>query len=161
MARIYIGVGSNELPGKYIPNALAALDLLCTEIVCSPIYLSEGVDGAVGQFVNLVVGANTALAVNELNIELKAIEQASDRQAGYQSLDLDLLLYDDLVLKSDVLTLPRDDITRYIFVLKPLAELAPALVHPVTGVTIEQMLRQSEMDESVLTEVSLEALEPR
>ena len=161
MACIYVGIGSKELPGLYVPRALTALKQLCTDIVRSSIYLSEGIEGATGRFANLVVGASTSMPLVELAANLKAIERTNDRKPGYQSIDLDLLLYDDVIVDDDMLQLPRDDIERYVFVLKPLAELAPALIHPVTGLSIEQMWLQSGMDAGVLTEVALEALEPR
>lgn len=161
MARIYVGVGSKESPGIHIRNAIGAFEELCTEVVCSPIYMSQGVAGEQGTFTNLVIGATTLLPVDGVVVELKAIERANGRQPGHQSLDLDLLLYDDLILNTETLKLPRNDIERFVFVLKPLAEMAPALVHPVSGLSIEQMWKQSGMDDSVLTAVDLEALEPR
>lgn len=160
MARIYIGVGSNESPGIHINNAIIALDRLCSELVSSPIYLSKGVDGAKGNFANLVIGGTTLLSVEDVVVNLKSIEQANGRQPGYQSLDLDLLLYDDLILDTDTLKLPRDDIERFVFVLKPLAEIVPTLIHPVTRLTIKQMWEQSGMDASSLTKIDLETLEP-
>ena len=160
MSRIYIGIGSNEVPGIHIANAISALNKLCTEVDLSPTYLSQGVDGATGYFANLVAGATTQLSVEQVVVKLKAIEQANGRKPGHQTIDLDLLLYDDLIVNTDALKLPREDIERFVFVLKPLADLAPSLIHPVAGVSIEKMWQESGMNESMLSEVSLEALEP-
>ena len=85
-------------------------------------------------FYNLVVGFDTRHTPREIQDMLHCIEEASGRirTAGLsaRTLDLDLLLYDDLVTKTDGLVLPRTDITRYAFVLAPLAEIAGELRHP-------------------------------
>lgn len=71
---------------------------------------------------------------------LKTLEADAGRQTrattGSRELDLDLLLYGDCVIREDGLVLPRPDVLEYAFVLRPLAELAPTLVHPVTGRTL-------------------------
>ena len=69
------------------------------------------------------------------------IEDACGRVRGAEkfsprSLDIDLLLYDDQVIDSPPLRIPRSDILEYAFVLRPLAELAPGIKHPVTGRTL-------------------------
>ena len=159
MARVFVGIGSNVSPGVYIRRAIDALTLICTNCISSRIFLSEAVGGSTGTFANLVFGGTTSLAVNEFVAALKAIEKANGRGPDHQTIDLDLLLYDDLVLNNRSVRVPREDIERYVFVLKPLAEIEPEFIHPITGISIGQMWRRSKMDDSGLTEVSLEALE--
>jgi 2-amino-4-hydroxy-6-hydroxymethyldihydropteridine diphosphokinase len=70
-----------------------------------------------------------------------------------RSLDLDLLLYDDLVMDDARLVLPREDITRYAFVLYPLAEIAPDARHPLSGERYADMWSAFDDSEQVLTRV--------
>ena len=81
--------------------------------------------------------ATTTLGAADLLALLHRIEASRERERtvhwGPRTLDLDLLLYDDAVIHEDGLTLPRDDITRYAFVLRPLAEIAGDARHPVSG----------------------------
>jgi 2-amino-4-hydroxy-6-hydroxymethyldihydropteridine diphosphokinase len=71
--------------------------------------------------------------------ELAGRYRSTDRFMA-RELDIDLLLYDQLQVVSPELTLPREDILHYGFVLLPLCEIAPTLIHPVTGIAIEQHL---------------------
>jgi 2-amino-4-hydroxy-6-hydroxymethyldihydropteridine diphosphokinase len=95
-------------------------------------------------FLNLVAGLDTDQEVHDVNRQLHAIEDAHGRQRNGprfspRTLDLDLLLYDDLILSEDKLQLPRDEITHNAFVLRPLADIAPDLRHPVTGQTMAEL----------------------
>ncbi len=95
-------------------------------------------------FLNLVIKANTELPPKNVLTFIKDIEVALGRKAtfrfGPRLIDLDILLYDDLVLNSPGLTIPHPRLTERGFVLIPLAELAPDLIHPVTRKTIQQLL---------------------
>lgn len=151
MPQIFISIGSNEQPKRHITKALKLLADYCNHIQQSPWYLSQAVGAATGQFVNLVVCAETDLAVGELVATLKSIERRCGRLKTNQTLDLDLLLYDDLVLEQGAVRVPRSDIERCAFVLKPLVDLAPQMIHPVVGESYEQIWRNSELDVSSLT----------
>jgi 2-amino-4-hydroxy-6-hydroxymethyldihydropteridine diphosphokinase len=85
-----------------------------------------------------VVRLSTDLPVQQVSEILTEIEEQHGRtrdcrKFSSRTLDLDLLLYSDLVLEEGKLKLPRDEITRYAFVLEPLAEIAPDARHPVSG----------------------------
>ena len=159
MADIYIAIGSNEQPGHNIRKALNLLTRHCQLIRESPWYSSAAVGSAEGQFVNLVVGAATALAPAELVVELKSIERMCGRIPTNQILDLDLLLYDDLVINDGAVRIPRDDIEKFAFVLKPLTDLAPMLCHPVLGKTYSEIWMASGLDAASLTVVSPNGLD--
>ncbi len=140
MAQVFIGVGSNREREKHIRAGIRALAAVFRNLRISTVYENRavGFDGA--NFYNFVVGCETDLEVEQVAGQLHRIEEeyGRDRSGLYPhtiTLDLDLLLYDDLVLTQGALQLPRADIDRYAFVLCPLAELAPDLRHPVSGKT--------------------------
>lgn len=136
----YIGVGSNIDPETHITNALAGLRQDLGPIAVSPLYRSAPVGFEGEAFINGVVRVCSRAGLDSLIKDLKTLERRSGRNQrsegiGPRELDLDLLLYGDCVLHRDGLALPRPDILRYPFVLRPLAELAPARLHPETGQT--------------------------
>ncbi|HEX7026218.1 MAG TPA: 2-amino-4-hydroxy-6-hydroxymethyldihydropteridine diphosphokinase [Gammaproteobacteria bacterium] len=157
---IYIGIGSNVNPGANLRSGLAMLENEFGVVRGSAVYRNPAVGFDGEDFYNLAVQARTALPPLAVNRCLGLIEalHGRDRSApkfAARTLDLDLLLYGDLVAEGDGLKLPRADITRYAFVLKPLAELAPGLVHPKEGRTLQQ-LWDSFQSEHAMTAVKLE-----
>ena len=143
MARVYISVGSNIDRERNIDMALRLLEASFGQLQRSSVYESEAIGFDSDPFYNLVVGFDTDDTPREIHDVLHCIEEASGRirttGLSARTLDLDLLLYDDLVTETGGLVLPRDDITRYAFVLAPLAEIAGTLRHPVTGENYENL----------------------
>lgn len=140
---IYISLGSNIDRDKHTRAGLDALAEFFSDVRISSVYESESVGFAGSHFYNLVAAATTDLSVAEVCRCLKKIEDENGRVRGEKkfaprTLDLDLLLYDDLVTKQGVI-LPRDEITYNAFVLLPLSEVAPELTHPLTGQSYQQM----------------------
>ncbi len=138
MAKVYVSVGSNINREHNVAQAIADLRLAYGELVQSRTYETQAVGFEGDPFYNLVVGFDTSETPQAVASRLRDIEDANgrDRSSGKfssRSLDLDLLLYDDLVLEEDGLHLPRREILEYAFVLKPLAEIAGEMKHPVTG----------------------------
>jgi 2-amino-4-hydroxy-6-hydroxymethyldihydropteridine diphosphokinase len=103
----------------------------------SPLYRSAPVDAAGPDFINAVAELRTALSPAELLGALQAIELSLGRERPYRhaprTLDLDLLLQGQQVLHSDALTLPHPRLHQRAFVLRPLLDLAPDLIHPLVG----------------------------
>lgn len=137
MARVYVSVGSNIDRERNIALALSLLEASFGELQRSSVYESEAVGFDSDPFYNLVVGFDTQDSPREIQDGLHCIEEASGRirtkGLSARTLDLDMLLYDDLVIDADGLVMPRTDITRYAFVLGPLAEIAGEQRHPVSG----------------------------
>jgi 2-amino-4-hydroxy-6-hydroxymethyldihydropteridine diphosphokinase len=143
MPQVYVSVGSNIDRQRNIAIALQALTELYGELQQSPVYESAAVGFDSAPFYNLVLGFSTQDSPQSIQDQLHAIENRCGRQRtatlSARTLDLDLLLYDDLVMKQGKLVLPREDISRYAFVLRPLAEIAGSARHPVTGVSYADM----------------------
>ncbi len=140
MTQVYVSVGSNQQARKYVPKALDLIRASFAPIDLSRVYESVAVGFDGENFLNLVVGFETDLSLQELAETLNNIEQACGRKRGEarfmpRTMDLDLLIYGNLIRHDDGFDLPRDEILRFAFVLKPLAELAPGGVHPEEKVT--------------------------
>lgn len=133
----YVGIGSNIEPERYIPQAVRLLREQFGELVVSPMYSCPAVGFNGPEFVNLVVRLDTCQTLDRVLSALRQIEAACGRVRGEQTssrtMDLDLLLFGNAVVDEGKLNLPRDDILRYAFVLKPLADIAGDQRHPVNG----------------------------
>lgn len=136
--RVYLGLGSNQDPERHFDLGLEALRSRFGEVVLSPLYRSPavGFDGA--DFLNAVAHIDTDLSVRDLKAWLTDLENrhGRDRQQPRYSdrtLDIDILLYGNACGLIDGLNLPRSEILEQAYVLRPLAELAPDLIHPATG----------------------------
>ena len=144
MSTAYLGLGSNIDARKNISSAIAVLRETFAQVEFSPIYLAKpyGFEGA--DFINLVARVETGKSPLELKQFLYQLENrhARDRDVpkfSDRTLDIDILLYDDLYLLSPELEIPRGEILEAAYVLKPLADLAPKLVHPSARKTILEL----------------------
>ena len=141
MARVYVSVGSNIDRDRNVAAALTSLQREFGELQQSTMYETAAVGFEGDSFYNLVVGFDTELGPREVAALLHRIEDQQGRQRraakfSARTLDLDLLLYDQLVLDEDDLKLPRPEILEYAFVLRPLAEIAGDLRHPLAGASL-------------------------
>ena len=161
MARVYVSIGSNIDRARNIRAALDALAERFANLEQSRVYESTAVGFAGDPFYNLVAAFDAEEEPREIVRQLHEIEERQGRGRGGErfaprTLDIDLLLYDDLQMREGKLVLPRDEITRYAFVLRPLAELAPDLRHPVNGCTYAELWNDFSAEDQDLWPVELE-----
>lgn len=144
MAQVYLSLGSNINRAQYIRAALDALAGRFGELQVSRVFESEAVGFQGDNFYNLVVGLQTDLSVGQLALCLRGIEDANGRlrsgpKFSARTLDIDILTYDHLTGTVDGVNLPRGEIVKNAFVLQPLAEIAPEVLHPVEQKTYRQL----------------------
>ena len=162
MAKAFIGIGSN-LGDRQAHLAMARAELAAlprtTLAAFSPVYETAPL-GPVGQgaFLNAAARLETELDPYDLLDALQAIEAKAGREPpekrrkwGPRVLDLDILLYDNRVVSGDDLVIPHPMMHERWFVLRPLADLAPRLVHPVLEMTIGDLLLYVEQNDPAQT----------
>jgi len=146
--QVYIGIGSNV--GNKRENFFEAVTRLAkladTRVLKeSSLYESEPLGDAKEWYVNGAVEIETKFKPDMLLKKFKNIERAMGRKKikkrwGARVIDLDILLYDSAVVKKKNLRIPHPEMSNRKFVLIPLSEIAPQVIHPELGVTISEML---------------------
>lgn len=157
----YVGAGSNIAPEANLRRALASLRGHYGALRVSPVYRTPAVGFAGDDFLNLVIAFDTDEPPLAVVAELERLHAQAGRERGpdafrSRTLDLDLLLYGDAVMPEPPVKVPREDIHKYAFVLGPLADLAPDLVHPVRGVTIAALWAAFDRKGQPLTRVDVD-----
>lgn len=149
-----IGIGGNLGDARAtVQDALQRLARLprTTLSAQSRLYRTTPVDAGGDDYVNAVARLTTALTPHALLAALQDIEQAHGRQRPYRNaprtLDLDILLYGDLTISDDTLTLPHPRMTQRAFVLIPLLEIAPDIIIPGIGAALT--LRAQVADQAI------------
>lgn len=159
MAQVYLSLGSNIQRKKNIRSALQHLQQTFGKLNVSAIYETAAVGFMGDPFFNLAVGLSTTLTPQQVATRLKAMEDKHLRirskvKFSARTLDIDLLLYDQHILHPEM-DVPRNEITRYAFVLFPLAEIAANIIHPQYNKTIAELAEASTLDSSPLKQVFL------
>lgn len=147
MPRVYVGIGSNINKEENIRGAVRKLATHYGSLTLSPVYESKALGFKGENFFNLVAGFDSVESIERLKETFFKIESQLGRvrqenSFSSRTLDLDLLLYGDTIRNDDKANLPHPDIQRYAFVLCPLADIAPKLRHPETGLTCARMWQQ-------------------
>jgi len=143
MTQVYVSVGSNIEREKNVRSGIAHLRQRFGTLMLSSVYESVAVGFEGENFYNLVVGfeAHDAWQLNDIlhEIEYSHGREKREKKFAARTLDMDLLLFGDADLRSKGLDVPREEITRYAFVLGPLAEVAPQTLHPTLNTTYQDM----------------------
>lgn len=146
MHRAYLSLGSNIEPEAYLCAAIVELRDRFGTLAVSPVYRSKAVGFDGPDFLNLAVGLDTELDAAALDAWLHALEDRHGRRRDMpryasRTLDVDIVLFDDLVLDGPGhLRIPRPELMQP-FVLKPLCDIAPEVRDPTTGQTLSELLR--------------------
>ena len=161
MADAYVAAGSNVRPRASLLRALALLGSEFPGLRASQAYSNAAVGFEGDDFINLVVSFPADIPTEDLLDRLKATERTCGREPGApkwgpRTLDLDLLLHGDRVGRVGGKSLPHPDLLTRAWVLGPLAELAPALMHPVARERIDDLWRRFDRGAHPLTPVALE-----
>ena len=144
MSTVYLGLGSNIDAKNNITSGIVDLRQSFNKLELSPIYQTPAVGFKGDDFINLVARIETGMSPLAVKDYLRELEDRHHRNRAVpkysdRTLDVDILLYDDLYLLSPELNIPRDEILSAAHVLKPLADLAPELLHPACRTTIIEL----------------------
>lgn len=156
----YLSLGSNIEPEANIRSAMNALKADFEEVSFSAVYRCPAVGFEGDDFINLVACISTGLLPLELRHYLAELENRHQRDRSAprwssRTLDVDILLYDDLVLFSPLLEIPRNEILSAAYALRPLAEMAPDLHHPLARQTMADLWESFPTDQDQLVKITL------
>jgi 2-amino-4-hydroxy-6-hydroxymethyldihydropteridine diphosphokinase len=158
MPRVFVAAGSNVNAEQNLATASREMAQSFPDLQSSPWYRNKAVGFEGDDFINFVAGFSTERSVHEVVGRLREIEELCGRPRGApkwapRSMDLDILLYGDLVCEEPGLKLPRPDLLKRPFMLGPLADLAPELEHPTLHVTIGELWRRFDQASHPMTRV--------
>lgn len=147
MPQVYVAVGSNVEPERHLGLAVRELDRHFPGVGFSPWYRNRAVGFEGDDFINFVAGFPTDLPVEEVVARLQFIEALCGRTReaprwAPRTMDLDVLLYGDLVRQTPTLKLPRPDLLKRAYMLGPLADLAADVMHPTERLTVGELWRR-------------------
>ncbi|MBV8975042.1 MAG: 2-amino-4-hydroxy-6-hydroxymethyldihydropteridine diphosphokinase [Sinobacteraceae bacterium] len=158
MPAVYVGAGSNIAPAHNIARAVEELRSAFPGVRFSPWYRNRAAGFEGEDFINLVAGFDTPLPPRAVLARLHAIETRCGRPReaprwAPRCMDLDVLLYGDLICDEPGLRLPRPDLLKRAYMLGPLAALAPQVMHPTAGLTIGELWRRFDQSQHPLEPV--------
>ena len=155
-AQVFVSVGSNINAAVNVRLAAVLLQREFGDLQLSTVYRSASAGFSGDDFLNLIIGFTTERSPHDCAAVMTKLEHEAGRsedQHGFVSrpLDLDMVLYGDLVDTDPALRVPRDDIDKYAFVLGPLAEIAPGFRHPLNGKTMAELWTAFDQSASPMT----------
>lgn len=158
MSQVYVAIGSNVNPEANVAKAASALQNQFPDAQFSSWYRNPAVGFEGDDFINGVAGFTSNLPLRSLLERLHAIETLCGRPRNAprwapRAMDIDVLLYDDVVCSEPGVTLPRPDLLKRPYMLGPLAELAPEVVHPTARRTIAQLWQQFDRGSHTMQQV--------
>lgn len=158
MPQVFVAAGSNIEPERHLTLATRELERAFGPVTFSPWYRNRAVGFEGADFINFVVGFATPMTVHDVVEQLRAIETLCGRPSDApkwapRSMDLDILLYDNLVCDEPRLKLPRPDLLKRAYMLGPMADIAPDLHHPTANATIGELWERFDRNAHVLERV--------
>src|SRR5579871_3598680 len=163
MSQVYVAIGSNVDPLGNISKAANELQRIFPSARFSSWYRNAAVGFEGDDFVNGVVGFTTDLPLRAVIEKLHAVEALCGRPRNAprwapRSMDLDVLLYDNIVCSEPTMTLPRPDLLKRPYMLGPMAEIAPEVVHPTAGLTIGELWERFDREAHTMTRIESDVL---
>jgi 2-amino-4-hydroxy-6-hydroxymethyldihydropteridine diphosphokinase len=161
LVKVYVAAGSNIDPVANLRAALAALERRYGSLEVSPAYRNKAVGFEGDDFINLVCGFETSDSPARVREHLQQVEALCGRAPDApkwapRSIDLDILMYGQLINDQPGLIFPRPDLARRAYMLRPMADLAPDLPHPILGKTMRELWDAFDRDAHPLVSVPLE-----
>jgi len=158
--RVFVAAGSNLEPEKNLARACAEIAASWPGAQFSRAYRNAAVGFDGPDFINLVVGFLTGQSIEAVIVRLREIETLCGRPRhapkwASRSMDLDVLLFGDRVEKTTDYTLPRPDLLKRPYMLGPLAEIAPDVMHPTANKTAGQLWQEFDRDAHQMNAVAL------
>jgi len=165
MSHVYVAIGSNVHPEENILAAAGEIQRRFPDARFSSWYRNPAVGFSGEDFINGVVGFTTDLPLTAVIEQLHAVEELCGRPRNAprwapRTMDLDVLLFDDIV-RAEPLKLPRPDLLKRSYMLGPLAEIAPQVVHPTEALTIGELWQRFDRESHIMTRVDLAKDLPR
>ncbi len=163
MTEVFFGIGSNINPEENITLAVREIKNIFNDVIVSPVYKNKSVGFEGCDFLNLVVSCSTKMSVYEVNDFIEQVHNLSGRERQSnkylsRTLDIDLLMFGDDIIDDDKIHIPRDDILKYTFVLKPLVDIAPESIHPITKSSFLEHWERMDKSENPLIPVEIKTL---
>jgi 2-amino-4-hydroxy-6-hydroxymethyldihydropteridine diphosphokinase len=160
MSEVFVAAGSNVSPASNLRKAVDALKRLYAPLRISPAYRNKAVGFEGEDFINLVVGFTTTDSLAEVRNKLQSVEALCGRASDApkwapRSMDLDILLYDDVVSTEPGFLLPRPDLVKRPYMLKPMADIAPDVMHPTLRRTMRELWEAFDQGGHEMTVVQL------
>ena len=157
---VFLSIGSNIDPEENLKYACRELKKAFGNIQISSVYRNKSIGFEGNDFLNMVVKVKSTFSPSEMLDFLGRVESATGRDIGTgvfdsRTLDIDMILYGDLVHPEEPLKIPRKDIELYSFVLCPLAEIDPNGIHTVIGKTFKDLWESFEQEKHPLNKVSI------
>lgn len=161
MPKVYLSIGCNIDRHRNILSSVRHLERLYSPLTLSSVYQSAAIGFEGADFYNMVAGFETELPLERVQASLREIEDLHGRERNNgkfssRPLDIDLLLFGDLVRHTAEFDIPRMEIRQYAFVLLPLNEIAADLIHPETGEPISRMWQEFDAMDQPIKKIEFE-----